>query len=925
MSQTKNKNTTKKDIRIENKISALKERAKELNCLYSVEGLLNDPDRLLSNVFKGIIKVIPQGWQYPDLCVVRVVYQNEIFQSSNFQATSWQQSAQICVSDEVVGEISVYYLRNIPSLEQDPFLQEERRLLQTIAERLEAFIHYQSMRRAMHDWKSSAQAAPDEPREWKVILELLRRSDPNLLHKISRKMLIHLCWNGCKKAGALQKQLSGGDQYDEIFSFESENIPIRFKEMTDIPKLADEVFAIAYDQMDNKMIMALVQKWMEEDKSNFLIRAVSRSDASVVEIYDALRRYQRLAECGLELTPAVRKGVRIALIRRFLTDDLKFINIAKSFVTIDDFAELLHNTLSTAGSIGCLGGKTAGMAIAYSILKKNAEKYELLKNIKIPKTWFITADTLYKFVDYNNLEEIIEQKYKDIDIIRQEYPHIVQLFKSSRFMPEIIQGLSVALDDLGGNPLIVRSSSLLEDRSGSAFSGKYKSLFLGNQGRKIERLSALTDAIAEVYASVFSPDPIEYRAARGLLDFDEEMGIMIQQVVGHHIGHYYLPAYSGVAFSHNEFRWSPRIAREDGLIRLVPGLGTRAVDRLSDDYPILIAPGKPDLRANVSIDEVIRYAPKKIDVINLKNNQFGTIAIEAFLKEWHSEIPWLGDMISIVQDDRLITPSRTFIGYTCQGCVITFSGLLNNTNFIQRLHTMMKVLQSELDTPVDIEFAFDGTDFYLLQCRPQSYAEDAKPAPIPHDVNNDDVLFTANRYVSNGFFQGIKYIVYIDPFKYSQIDNLATLRDVGRTVGILNKALPKRKFILMGPGRWGSRGDIKLGVNVTYSDISNTAMLIEIARRQGNYIPDLSFGTHFFQDLVESNIRYLALYPDESGNVFNEPFFANMDNELAILTPEYAELTDVVRVIDIPKSAAGKQLNVLMNADLNIAIGLLAM
>ena len=91
----------------------------------------------------------------------------------------------------------------------------------------------------------------------------------------------------------------------------------------------------------------------------------------------------------------------------------------------------------------------------------------------------------------------------------------------------------------GETPLVVRSSSLLEDQFGAAFSGKYKSLFLANQGQKAERLAALLDAISEVYASTFGPDPIEYRAERNLLDFHEEMGIMIQEVVGTRVGKYY--------------------------------------------------------------------------------------------------------------------------------------------------------------------------------------------------------------------------------------------------------------------------------------------------------------------------------------------------------------------------------------------------
>jgi pyruvate, water dikinase len=139
----------------------------------------------------------------------------------------------------------------------------------------------------------------------------------------------------------------------------------------------------------------------------------------------------------------------------------------------------------------------------------------------------------------------------------------------------------------------------------------------------------------------------------------------------------------------------------------------------------------------------------------------------------------------------------------------------------------------------------------------------------------------------------------------------------------LNQQLPKRHFILMGPGRWGSRGDIRLGVNVSYSDINNTAMLIEIAQRQKDYVPELSFGTHFFQDLVEASIRYLPLYPGDWGTVFNEDFFMKSRNWLPDLLPEFAHLAETIRVIDVTNTVPGMVLQILMNGDLDEAMGIL--
>jgi len=142
-------------------------------------------------------------------------------------------------------------------------------------------------------------------------------------------------------------------------------------------------------------------------------------------------------------------------------------------------------------------------------------------------------------------------------------------------------------------------------------------------------------------------------------------------------------------------------------------------------------------------------------------------------------------------------------------------------------------------------------------------------------------------------------------------------------VAHLNQVLPRRRFILMGPGRWGSRGDLTLGVGITYSGINHTALLVEIARQRGGFAPDLSFGTHFFQDLVEARIPCLALYPDEEGNLFNEAFFRDSPSVLPSLLPEHGRLEKVVRVIDVEQVCPGCELNVVMDADTDRALGYL--
>jgi len=546
-----------------------------------------------------------------------------------------------------------------------------------------------------------------------------------------------------------------------------------------------------------------------------------------------------------------------------------------------------------------------------------------LGEIRIPRTWSIISDAVMDFIRLNDLDDVMDQKFKDIRQVRREYPNLVQLFKDCAFPPEILTGLSRALDYFGEVPLIIRSSSLLEDRFGTAFSGKYKSLFVANQGTKTERMEALLDAVAEVWASVLGPDPIEYRRERGLLEFVEEMGILIQEVIGTRVGRFWLPAFAGVAFSQNEFRWSPRIQREDGLIRLVPGLGTRAVDRTGDDYPVLAVPAQPGLRVNQTLDEILRYCPHHADVINLETNCFETVSLKTLLREPDAHYPMIEKIFSVLKDGHLQQSTRLMMDPARDDLIADMEGLLSGTGFINTMNALLNTLSQYMKTPVDLEFAHDGTHFYLLQCRPQAQTGDAAPENIPLDVAPGKTVFSAKRYVSNGRVPPITHVVQVVSDGYAALPTPAAMAEVGRAVGKLNLLLPKRKFILMGPGRWGSRGDIKLGVRVTYADINNTAMLIEVARKVGNYVPDLSFGTHFFQDLVEAQIRYLPLYPDEDDCEFNEEFFSTAENHLASVLPEYGHLSSCLRVIDVAAASGGDVLRVYTNADQDVALAVL--
>jgi hypothetical protein len=367
-----------------------------------------------------------------------------------------------------------------------------------------------------------------------------------------------------------------------------------------------------------------------------------------------------------------------------------------------------------------------------------------------------------------------------------------------------------------------------------------------------------------------------------------------------------------VGFARNEYRWSKRIRKEDGLLRLVMGLGTRAVDRVGNDYPRMVALSLPSLRPEANIADIRKYSQRYIDVINLKKNRLETVTVDELLGE--EPFPFLDHIVSIEKDNDLQIPVGKILRPAGQRFTITFDKLLTQTRYPQILKKALRTLEKAYGYPVDIEFAFDGTRLYILQCRPQTRLSEHHRPHIPDHLPEEAILFTANHDVPNGLVRKIDTIVYIDPRKYDQIHSYSDKVTIGKIVGVLNDRLAHRKFILMGPGRWGSN-DINLGVRVRYADINHTKVLIEIARQTGNYIPEVSFGTHFFQDLVEAGIYHLPLYPDEKNVQFNESFFRETPNELSQIAPEFKPFERIVKVIDVPKATGGKNLSIALDGE----------
>ncbi|MCD4702007.1 MAG: nucleotidyltransferase domain-containing protein [Candidatus Aegiribacteria sp.] len=905
--------------------NSLRERAKELNCLYMSDEILMS-DLPLEEKLQAVVELMPQGWYSPEHCKARIVYRNNKYTSEDYSEGGPELLKNLVINGSIVGKVTVSYPDQVSELDMDnAFLEEEIKLIKTLARRISHTILHDSLSQMFEEEDADRSDVQGGSESWRAILDMLLITDRKLYQTLSRRLLNYMSFIGITDATALLNRWADKTSpRDADLDHLGINQPIPRQQFEISYELVEEISAIAGRELSDEQILKLLQRWIGENRIEHLINVLDDHASSLPDIIQAMDDHKGIVSEEATLSEPVLNALKVSLIRRLVSRRLDYISRLKELISIGDFYKLTDSLIIPAKSHGQLGGKGAGLFMAEKIIKKAVSDDPLLAAIRTPDTWYVCSDGILDFVHHNRLEELLEYRYRYLGEIRLEYPNLIQLFKNCAFSPEMTQGLSMTLDSIGDYPLIVRSSSLLEDSVEAAFSGKYKSLFIANQGTKNERLEALMNAIVEVYASMFGPDAIEYRKERNLLDFQEEMGILIQQVIGTRVGRYYMPAYGGVAFSRNEFRWSARIRTKDGLVRLVPGLGTRAVDRLGDDFPVLVAPGQPGLRVNTSVDETIRYAPKYMDVINLEEERIETVKVEDVIREYGSQYPQVTKVFSAHKDGMIRRVNR-LTDFENEYVIPTFEGLLSpETGFLKTMRHVLTLLEKECGFPVDIEFAADGDNIYLLQCRAQSSWERTEAVHLKEHPEPDDILFTADKYISDGFIREITHIVYVDPQEYDSLKEMKDLVAVGKIVGRLNGILSKKSFVLMGPGRWGSRGDIKLGVQVTYSDINNTAALIEMAFQKGSYVPDLSFGTHFFQDLVEAGIRYLPLYPDDSNVVFKREFFEESENVLCHLLPDCSDLSHVVNVIDVKASTGGRILRIAMSGDEGEAIAYLA-
>jgi hypothetical protein len=648
-----------------------------------------------------------------------------------------------------------------------------------------------------------------------------------------------------------------------------------------------------------------------------------RSEAFIFEMLEPIEAIPRAARTS-DQQAALDDGI-VELISRIISGHQGFVAVARHWLTVKELRYIAERKIG----YGTVGGKAAGMLLARAILR-HAASPEVNAHLTTPESWFLGTNLMYDFMSRNGLMGWNRQKYKTPEKIEEQYPRILQDYLQGEFPADLLGGLREMLRQLHGKPLIVRSSSLLEDNFQTSFAGKYDSFFCPNQGSEEENLEDLKEAIIRVYASTLRLEPLLYRRSKDLVFFDEQMGILIQVVAGKPFGRYFFPDAAGVGFSRNLYRWSPRIKRDDGFLRLVWGLGTRAVDNTSD-YPRLVSLSTPTLRPEASTKSVQRYSQQFIDLIDLQANALVTQPVRAVLTPRYPALRYIAQL----NKDGFLSPIRANLtADQIDHLVITCDELLRRTDFPAHMKEMLQVLERAYGFPIDLEFAIDITNanpaaldyrISLLQCRPQSHLADVE-VRLPERLDPASILFATPRMVPRGQVCGISHLIYVPPEQYFALPTENARILIGRGISAINQAFKNAgiTYIALAPGRWGTSNS-DLGVRVGYTDIFHARALVELTGFGAGPALEPSFGTHFFQDLMESNTYPLHINAEEPDTAFDRAFLNNAPNCLdEFITADQLQrapyLRQALRVIRIADTRPGWHLDLIMDDEKQKAV-----
>jgi len=584
------------------------------------------------------------------------------------------------------------------------------------------------------------------------------------------------------------------------------------------------------------------------------------------------------------------------LLRMVITREKPFLALARKYFTLDDLIAIMQRLIGS----GLIGGKARGMLLAQRILRAADPYWQRV--LEQHDSFYIGSDVFYTYIIQNDCWWL-RRKTGSIGEMLERAALARERIMRGTFLDYIEDQFKEMLDYFGQSPIIVRSSSLLEDNYGNAFSGKYESVFLANQGPPEQRFQEFLNAVRTVYASTMSEEALLYRVHHGLLNEDEQMALLVQRVSGDMYGRWFFPPVAGVGFSYNPYVWNEQIDPHAGMLRLVFGLGTHAVERVEDDYTRIVALNVPDQRPEGSAAAVRKYTQHALDVLDLQENALVTRNVRDI---FHALPPHVLDLLASYDDEQ----ARRAHELNLTGVVpwqLSFARLFNDTAFIAAMRSMLALLQEAYQSPVDIEFTVNVPDdgsfrINLVQCRPFQVRilGTGELGHVPSNLEPRDIVFvTHGPIVGQSLAAPIDRVVFVVPAAYARLgehERYAVARLIGRITHAPHGGRPPT-IMLLGPGRWGTSTP-SMGVPVSFKEINTVSVIGELALMHEGLVPEVSLGTHFFNDLVEMNMLYLAVFPEHEHSTLNEPFLMQAGNRLAELLPEDAGWEHVVRVLD---------------------------
>ena len=584
-----------------------------------------------------------------------------------------------------------------------------------------------------------------------------------------------------------------------------------------------------------------------------------------------------------------REETENQILESTMTKDKRLQEMLKKYFKPQDYFKLRDRMIGS----GAIGGKACGMLLARKIVHTLLPEYRAHREAH--DSYYIGSDVFYTYIVSNNCWETrIAQRTEEGYF--EKAGQLQQALLSGEFPSNIREKFRSVLEYFGQSPIIVRSSSFLEDGFGNAFAGKYESVFCVNQGTLEERLKVFEDAVRRVYASIMDISALEYRKQRGLEHRDEQMAVLVQRVSGSHWGDYFFPAAAGVGYSYSAYKWSKDMDQSAGMLRLVAGLGTRAVDRTENDYPRLVNLDRPAVSMQTNVADKHRFSQKNMDVLDTKENRLLTKSTDSLMKIlplWYKR--------AIMERDYEAEEALNRMGRWRQVWFVTCQKLLENREFTGLMQKLLKTLEQVYGNPVDIEYTVNIDEegafvVNLLQCRPLFTGSRGGKVEIPGLPKEKTFFHLKDSSVGNSLKKQIHVVIQIEPKLYYEYP-YGKKHQVAEAVGKINRYYKGsgKNILLMTPGRVGTSSP-ELGVPVTFADISAVCGICEVSDSRAGYMPELSYGSHMFQDMVEAEIFYSALWEDKRKLAYDPELFAEEENLFPRICPDMEELFPMFRV-----------------------------